>query len=318
MREIMTGAAHEIQIAAFLVGLRTKGETAAEISGGARCLREAALPVRSNRSCLDIVGTGGDQAGTFNLSSAAALLAAASGATVAKHGNRAVSSRCGSADVFEALGFDLGLTPDQAAQNLEESGFVFLFAPTYHPAMRHAAPVRRLLGIRTIFNLLGPLANPVRPAALLLGVCTHGLLDDMAAALLELGVAHAWVVHGQDQSDEISLAGPTEYREIRAGRITSGILLPEDLGLPRCRTQDLSGGNPPENALLIERLLGGEPGPALNAVLLNAAVALYLAGLAASPQAGLGIARQTIASGTARRKLAQWRQGGSARKEVAP
>lgn len=306
IHDMFTGMATEIQIAAFLVGMRVKGETADEITGGVRSLFQVANRIHpAVGCCVDVVGTGGDAADTFNISSAAALVAAAAGAKIAKHGNRAVSSRCGSADVFEALGFDLQLTPAEACVCLEQHGFVFLFAPVYHPAMKQVAPVRRQLGVRTLFNLLGPLANPADVSRMLLGVCEAGLMRFMAEALRSLGYTRAWIVHGHDQSDEISLTGPTDYLELQDGRIKTGVLLPEQLGLQCCRPADLTGGAPAENARLIKAVLAGQPGAARDAVLLNAAVAIYLAGLAVSPADGLILARRAVDSGAARSKLEQ-------------
>ena len=306
VHEMFTGLATDIQIAAFLVGLRVKGETADEITGGVRSLFQVANRIHpAVGCCVDVVGTGGDAADTFNISSAAALVAAAAGARVAKHGNRAVSSRCGSADVFEALGLDLQLTPAEACACLEQQGFVFLFAPVYHPAMKQVAPVRRQLGVRTLFNLLGPLANPADVTSMLLGVCEENLMRFMAEALRSLGYARAWIVHGHDQSDEISLTGPTDYLELQDGRIRAGVLLPEQLGLQRCRPSDLTGGAPAENARLIRSVLDGRPGAVRDAVLLNAAVALYLAGSASTPADGLTQARRAVDSGAARNKLEQ-------------
>ena len=302
--EIVHGQASDVQIAAFLVGLRVKGEAVAEIAGGVRALLAAAnrLPDRTG-DCLDIVGTGGDGTGTFNISSAAALVASAAGACVAKHGNRSVSSKCGSADVFEALGLNLELTPAEAGYCLKENGFAFLFAPVYHPAMRHAAPVRRQLGIRSLFNLLGPLANPAGATAMLVGVCDAGLLSFMAETLREIGVRNALVVCGRDGTDEISLSGPTDFCELREGRISAGVLSPEDFGLSRAPLSSIIGGSPSDNARIIRTLFSGQPGPARDIVVFNAGAALYVAGKASSIQLGIDLAQQAIDSGAASAKL---------------
>ena len=303
--EIVGGQASDVQIAAFLVGLRVKGETVAEIAGGVKSLLAAAVRIQPQvDSCVDIVGTGGDCTGTFNISSAAALVAAGAGACVAKHGNRSVSSRSGSADVFEALGLDLTLSPGDAAQCLEKNGFTFLFAPVYHPAMRHAAPVRRQLGVRSLFNLLGPLANPAGADCMLVGVCDAGLLEFMAETLRELGVKRALVVCGRDGADEISLSGPTDYCELNCSEICKGVLTPEEFGLEPAPLEAIRGGEPVENARLIELILGGAPGPARDIVLLNAGATLYVAGKAKSIGQGVAMAMNAIDSGAARQKLA--------------
>lgn len=307
--EIVSGQASEVQIAAFLIGLRVKGESVAEITGGVQALLACCNRIHPRVSgCVDTVGTGGDCSGTFNISSAAALVAAGAGACVAKHGNRSVSSKSGSADVFEALGLDLHLSPAEAEKCLEELGFAFLFAPTYHPAMRHAAPVRRQLGVRSLFNLLGPLANPAGASSMLLGVYSGKLLPFMAETLRELGVRQALVIHGQDNTDEISLAAPTDYCELRDGVITTGVLTPEQFGLERAELSEIQGGTPAENARLIESILDGQHGPPRDIVLLNAAATIFVAGLADSIGDGLLLARQSIDSGAAKNKLGQLRQ----------
>jgi anthranilate phosphoribosyltransferase len=307
--EIMGGEASEAQIAAFLVGLRVKGETAEEITGGVQSLLAAANRITPGvAGCVDIVGTGGDCTGTFNISSTAALVAAGAGACVAKHGNRSVSSQSGSADLFEALGLDLALTPSEARQCLETHGFTFLFAPVYHPAMRHAAPVRRQLGVRSLFNLLGPLANPAGPSSMLIGVCDPALLAYMAETLKTLGVRRALVVSGRDGTDEISLAEPTDYCELKDGLISRGVMTPEQFGLNRACLAAVGGGTPAANARLAEAILAGQAGAPRDIVLLNAAVTLYLSDVADSIDAGLAMARQSIDSGAARQKLAAVRQ----------
>jgi len=306
--EIVSGQASDVQIAAFLVGLRVKGESVAEIAGGVRSLLAAAVRITPQvNSCVDIVGTGGDCTGTFNISSAAALTAASAGAFVAKHGNRSVSSQSGSADVYEALGLDLAMSPDRARQCLETCGFTFLFAPVYHPAMRHAAPVRRQLGIRSLFNLLGPLANPAGADRMLVGVNDVKLLPFMAETLCELGVIKAMVVRGRDGTDEISLAGETDYCELDQGNITRGVLTPEQFGLATSSLESVRGGKPQENARMIENILNGEKGPARDIVLLNSGATLYIAGRTTTIGEGVELARQAIDRGDALRKLGELR-----------
>lgn len=302
--EIVGGQASEVQIAAFLLGLRVKGETVEEIAGGVRALLSAANRIQPRvDGCVDIVGTGGDCTGTFNISSAAALVAAGAGAVVAKHGNRSVSSKSGSADVFEALGLDLSLTPQEAESCLEENGFAFLFAPVYHPAMRYAGPVRRQLGVRTLFNLLGPLANPASASSMVLGVCDRSLLTFMAETLRELGVVHALVVSGHDGTDEISISGATEFCELKDGQLSSGIMTPEQFGLKSAPLSAISGGTPADNARMIEDILAGRQGATRDIVLFNAGATLYVSGRAASIAEGISMARHSIDSGAARKKL---------------
>ncbi len=309
INDVICGSASDVQIAAFLTGLRVKGETAAEISGGVKALRSHAVQISPKvTNSIDIVGTGGDQSGTFNISSASAMVAAAAGAYVAKHGNRSVSSRSGSADVFEKLGLDIQIDTASACHCLEKYHFVFLYAPLYHPAMKHAAPVRKALGIRTLFNLLGPLANPSAVEAMLLGVCSASLCDDMAQALSAIGVKRAMVVNSLDQTDEISLAAPTAVIEIHHGEKRSYRIQPEDFGFRRCSLKDLKGGSPEENAYLIETIFNGKPGPARDVIALNAGAALYLADIAKSIEEGCAIALETISSGKAAAFLRTIRQ----------
>ena len=309
--DIIGGQASDAQIAAFLMGLRLKGETVSEISGGAKALNAAAIKIRPDVPiCVDPVGTGGDSSGTFNISSAAALLTAAAGAPVAKHGNRSVSSRSGSADVFEALGIEINLQPEQARRSIEENNFAFLYAPLYHPAMRHAAPVRKQLGIRTLFNLLGPLANPAGAGAMLLGVYSAHLLHFMAEALSSLSVSHALVVHSHDHLDEISLAAPTDICELKNGQITCYTVNPEDFGLHTSDAAGLQGGSPQDNAAIIESIFSGCPGAARDITVLNAGAALYTAGKSDSIRSGVELAVQTIDQGTAFQKLDQLRRYG--------
>lgn len=309
IREIVGGQATDVQIAAFLIGLRVKGETVDEIAGAVRSLLAAANRINPQvAGCVDIVGTGGDCTGTFNISSAAALVASAAGACVAKHGNRSVSSSSGSADVFEALGLDLSLSPSEAEKCIEKNGFSFLFAPTYHPAMRFAAPVRRQLAVRTLFNLLGPLANPAGAKSIVLGVYSPHLLQFIAETLRELEIRHALVIHGHDHTDEISLSGPTDYCELKNGVITSGTMTPEQFGLKRAGLAEIKGGTPAENAKMVEAIIEGQPGAPRDIVVLNAGATLYVAGVADSIKTGVNLASQAIDSGAAKRKLELLRQ----------
>jgi anthranilate phosphoribosyltransferase len=304
MDEIMRGEASPAQIAGFLIALRLKGETADEIAGSAEAMREHVLPVRPRRDDLvDTAGTGGDGAGTFNISTAAALVAAAAGAGVAKHGNRAVSSSSGSADVLEALGFELELPPERIAHSIDELGFGFLFAPTHHPAMLHAAPVRRELATRTVFNVLGPLTNPAGARAQVVGVYAPELVPTIAEVLARLGARRAFVVHGADGIDELSPAGPNLVCEVVGGRVRSREIDPLELGVPRCEPPELRGGSPEENAATIRRIFEGADGGGRNAVLLNAAGAIAASGRARDLREGLGAAREAIDSGAAGERL---------------
>src|SRR5437867_8989012 len=255
MNEIMNGEATQAQMGGFLVALRFKGETAHEIAGCAEAMREHVLAVKPKRDDLvDTAGTGGDGARTINISTAAALVAAAAGAGVAKHGNRAVSSSSGSADVLEALGFNLELPPETIARSIDELGFGFLFAPTHHPAMRHAAPVRRELATRTVFNVLGPLTNPAGARAQVVGVYAPELVPTIAEVLARLGAERAFVVHGAGGIDELSPAGPNLVCEVRGGRVRRREIDPLELGVPRCAPEELRGGSPEENATAIREI----------------------------------------------------------------
>ena len=304
MRSIMDGEATPGQIGAFLVALRIKGETADEIAGCAEAMREHVLVVRPVRTDLvDTAGTGGDGARTFNISTAAALVAAAAGAGVAKHGNRAVSSSSGSADVLEALGFNLELPPETIARSIDELGFGFLFAPTHHPAMRHAAPVRRELATRTVFNVLGPLTNPAGARAQVVGVYAPELVPTIAEVLARLGAERAFVVHGAAGVDELSPAGPNLVCEVADGRVRSREIDPLDLGIARCAPDELRGGGPAENAETIRRIFTGADGGGRDAVLLNAAGAIAAGGLARDLAEGVGLAREAIDSGAAGERL---------------
>jgi anthranilate phosphoribosyltransferase len=304
MRSIMDGEATPGQIGAFLVALRIKGETADEIAGCAEAMREHVLVVRPARTDLvDTAGTGGDGAGTFNISTAAALVAAAAGAGVAKHGNRAVSSSSGSADVLEALGFNLELPPETIARSIDELGFGFLFAPTHHPAMRHAAPVRRELATRTVFNVLGPLTNPAGARAQVVGVYAPELVPTIADVLARLGAERAFVVHGAAGVDELSPAGPNLVCEVADGQVRRREIDPLDLGIERCAPGELGGGDPAENADTMRRIFSGANGGKRDAVLLNAAGAIAAGGLARDLSEGVGLAREAIDSGAAGERL---------------
>ena len=304
MGSIMEGGATPAQIGGFLVALRLKGETADEIAGCAEAMREHVLPVRPRRSDLvDTAGTGGDGASTFNISTAAALVAAAAGAGVAKHGNRAVSSASGSADVLEALGFSLELPPERIERSIDELGFGFLFAPTHHPAMRHAAPVRRELAARTVFNVLGPLTNPAGARAAVVGVYAPELVPTIADVLLRLGATRAFVVHGAGGIDELSPAGPNLVCEVVDGEVRRRVIDPLELGVERSAPEELRGGNPEENAKTIREIFAGANGGRRDAVLLNAAGAIAAGGLAKDLRDGLGLAREALDSGLAGERL---------------
>jgi anthranilate phosphoribosyltransferase len=306
MSSIMSGEATEAQIAGFLVALRAKGETTDEIVGCAEAMRSHVLPVRPKREDLvDTAGTGGDGMRTLNISTAAALVAAAAGAGVAKHGNRAVSSASGSADVLEALGFNLDLEPDVVARSIDELGFGFLFAPNHHPAMRRAAPVRRELATRTVFNVLGPLTNPAGARAQVVGVYSPALVRTVAEVLAQLGAKRAFVVHGAGGIDELSPVGPTAVCEVVGGEVHARTINPEDLGIARCSIKELRGGTPAENAEAVRRVFAGEQGGRRDAILLNAAGAIAAGGHAEDLREGLEQAREAVDSGAAAERLAQ-------------
>jgi anthranilate phosphoribosyltransferase len=305
MDEIMRGEATPAQIAGFLIALRSKGETPEEITGCAEAMRDHVLVVQPRRDDLvDTAGTGGDGAHTINISTAAALVAAAAGAAVAKHGNRAVSSACGSADVLEALGFTLEQEPQRIEKSIDELGFGFLFAPSHHPAMRHAAAVRKELATRTVFNVLGPLTNPAGARAQVVGVYSPGLVRTIADVLALLGARHAYVVHGAGGIDELSPIGPNLIAEVVDGAVHERRLDPEvELGVPRCSIDELRGGSPAENAEAIRKVFAGANGGRRDAILLNAAGAIAASGHAADLREGLEVARRTIDSGAAGERL---------------
>jgi anthranilate phosphoribosyltransferase len=308
MDAILGGEASGAQIAAFVVALRMKGESADEIAAAARALRKHCdtIQPKVDGPLLDTCGTGGDGLQTFNISTAAAVVVAACGVAVAKHGNRAVSSQSGSADVLEALGVRIDLTAERAQQCIEEVGVGFLFAPSHHAAMRHAAPVRRELGIRTLFNLLGPLSNPASATHQLVGVYDGGRVEQLAEALGSLGLTAAWVVHGQGGLDEVSPSGPTVVAQLRHGKVSTFEVSPHDFGLSEVPIEALRGGDAQRNAEIIRSVLGGERGPARVAVLLNAAAALCVAGVAADPTAAAEQAAEAVDSGAATETLERW------------
>jgi anthranilate phosphoribosyltransferase len=304
MNEVMEGEATPAQIGGMLVALRLKGETADEIAGCAEAMREHAIAVRPRREDLvDTAGTGGDGARTINISTAAGLVAAAAGAGVAKHGNRAVSSASGSADVLEALGFRLELPPRRIERSIDELGFGFLFAPTHHPAMRHAAAVRQELAARTVFNVLGPLTNPAGARAQVVGVYAPALVRTLAEVLAQLGAGRAFVVHGAGGIDELSPAGPNLVCEVVDGDIREREIDPLELGVPRCDPADLRGGSPAENAAAIRAVFAGENGGRRSAILLNAAGAIAASGRARDLREGLELGREALDSGAAAGRL---------------
>ncbi|MGQ9920117.1 MAG: anthranilate phosphoribosyltransferase [Desulfobacca sp.] len=318
METIMTGQATDAQIGAFITAMRMKGETVTEIAAAARVMRAKAtrIPVAEpvvdldrdeinidRETIVDTVGTGGDATNTFNVSTTTAFVVAGAGVKVAKHGNRAVSSRCGSADVIEALGINLSLTPEQVAECIREVGIGFLFAPQLHGAMRYAIGPRREIGIRTIFNILGPLTNPAGANVLVVGVYEERLTELLAGVLRELGTQHAFVVHGEGSFDEISITGPTRVCELQNGEIRSYTITPEQFGLRRGSLADIRGGDVFANAAIVRAVLAGEPGPKQDMVALNAAAACIGASLVADFAGGIALAKEVIASGRALAKL---------------
>ncbi len=304
MHQIMQGAATDAQIAALLVGLAMKGERPDEIVGLARAMRAASVKLpHAGKAAVDVCGTGGDRAGTFNISSVVAIVVAACGVPVAKHGNRAVSSQSGSADVFEALGVCTDAEPAIVEQCLVDARLAFLFAPAFHPSMRHAAPVRRQLGLRTAFNLLGPLTNPARPSRQLVGVPRAELTELVARVLLDLGSERAWVVHGADGLDEISTTGYTKVSECRQQAVRTFYIHPHDFGIAQATAAALRGGDAAANAAIALSILSGKRGPARDIVLLNAGAALVVAGTAADVRRGIELGAEAIDSGDAMRTL---------------
>lgn len=308
MSALLAGSARDSVIAAFLVALKMKGETAAELAGFARAMRERMIVVDAGADVIDTCGTGGDGSGTFNISTAAAIVTAGAGARVAKHGNRSLSSSSGSADVLEALGVRISMTPEEAACAVREIGLGFLFAPHLHPAMKFAQPVRRELKMRTVFNLLGPLANPAGARRQLIGAPSAESAELMAAALAHLGPARAFVVHGHGGLDEISTTGPTQVWEVSGERVARYEWTPANFGLTPDSLDELAGGDAAHNAEIIRELLGGKPGPQRNIVLANSAAALVIAGLAGDLSSGMALASQAIDSGAAARVLERLKQ----------
>ena len=299
MNEIMNGETTPTQNAAFLAALSTKSakaETTGEIAGCAKAMREHAIPVDTDFDLFEIVGTGGDNAGSFNISTTSAIVAAAGGMKVSKHGNRAASSKCGTADCLEALGVNIDEDPDKCRQLLEKVGICFFFAQKYHTSMKYVGAVRKELGFRTVFNILGPLTNPAHPKRQLLGVYDEYLIEPLAKVLVELGIKRGMVVYGMDKLDEISLSAPTKVCEIKDGTLHNYEIKPEDFGLSRCKKEDLTGGDPKENAAITLAILNGEKGAKRDAVLLNAGAALYIGEKAKSIQEGINLAARLIDS----------------------
>lgn len=307
MRQVMGGELTPVQIAGLLIGLRMKGETVDEIAAAAEVMRELAtkVTIKDNSHLIDTCGTGGDGIQTFNVSTAGAFVAAAAGAKVAKHGGRSVSSTCGSADVLEALGVNVNLTPDRVAKCVDEIGIGFMFAPNHHSAMKHAAPVRRELGVRTMFNLLGPLTNPAGAKCQVMGVFDRDLTDKLARVLQRLGSEHVLVVHGADGMDEISFAGDTYVAELKNGQVKEYVVNPQLFGLPLHEVKSIQVQSAEESRTIILDVLAGRKGAARDIVLLNAGAAIYVAGLAASMQEGMKRASEVIDSGAAKNKLEQ-------------
>src|SRR5881296_3336544 len=315
MEAIMTGAATGAQIGAFLTALRMKGETVEELIGFAQVMRQKVVRIRARgddvagisgtdrEMLIDTCGTGGDAAGTFNVSTATAFVVAGAGLKVAKHGNRSVSSLCGSADVVETLGISLDLTPAKVARCVDEVGIGFLYAPLLHTAMKHVMAARREMGIRTVFNMLGPLTNPAGANAQIIGVYSDALTEPLARALAELGTLRAFVVHGEDGLDEISNTGESRVSEVRGGGVRTMTVRPEDFGLTRASIADLLGGDREQNAEIIRAILGGDPGARREIVLMNAAAALVAGGRARDLKEGVELAARSIDSSTARQKL---------------
>lgn len=303
MDEIMSGEASQIHMGSYLTALRMKGETIEEITASAAAMRRHGTKLLHDMDVLEIVGTGGDEANTFNISTTAGFVISAAGIPVAKHGNRSVSSKCGAADVLEALGVKIDISPARSAEILKEIGICFMFAQMYHSAMKFVAPVRKELGIRTIFNILGPLANPAGANYELMGVYDEAFVQPLAEVLMRLGVKRAIVVHGQDGLDEITLSAPTTCCEVRDGKTRSFVITPEELGLTRCAMEDLTGGNPQENAAITRAILDGEKGAKRDAVVLNAAASIYMVRDDVTMKEAVKIAEELIDSGKAREQL---------------
>jgi anthranilate phosphoribosyltransferase len=308
MNEIMEGKATDAQIGSFLTALRYKGETVQEITGAARVMREKATRIKAPEGTLDTCGTGGDMAGTFNISTTTALVVASCGVPVAKHGNRSVSSKCGSADVLEALGIKVDLKPEAVERCLSETGFAFMFAPMFHPAMKYAIGPRKEMGIRTIFNILGPITNPAGAKRQVLGVFASRLTDTLCEVLGNLGAEDAMVVHGEDGLDEITISDGTKVSRWKDGKVVNSIISPEDFGLNTAELDSIAGSGLEENARITEGVLSGENGPKRDVVLMNSAASLVVAGKASDLNEGYGVAAEAIDSGAAAKKLAQVRE----------
>lgn len=306
MDEIMDGDTSQIQMSAYLTALAMKGETIDEITGSAKGMREHCIRLLHDMDVLEIVGTGGDKSNSFNISTTAAIVISAGGVPVAKHGNRAASSKCGAADVLEALGVKITIPPEKSTELLNKISICFLFAQNYHLAMKYVAPVRKELGIRTVFNILGPLTNPAGASMQVMGVYDQSLVEPLARVLTNLGVKSAMVVFGQDVLDEISMSAPTKVCEVRDGNYRSYVIEPEQFGFEKCSKSDLTGGTPEENAAITRAILDGEKGPRRNAVALNAGAGLYVAGKAASMEEGVRMAEQLIDSGAAKARLEEF------------
>lgn len=303
MEEIMEGRASNAQIGSFLTAMRMKGETIEEITACAAVMREKCTKIRPEKDVLDIVGTGGDEANTFNISTVAAFVVSAGGIPVAKHGNRSVSSKCGSADLLEALGINIALSAGQSAEILNKIGMCFMFAPTYHASMKYAAPVRKELSVRTIFNILGPLANPAGANMQLLGVYDENLVEPLARVLANLGVKRAMVVHGHDGLDEVTLCDTTTICEVDNGKLNSFFLSPGQLGFRKCRPEALVGGGPQENAKIAREILDGVKSPKRDVVVLNAALCLYMAYNQVTLRECVNMSEKLIDSGQAQSQL---------------
>ena len=300
---LMSGEATPAQIGGLLMALRVRGETVPEITGAVSVMRAKMLPVSAPADAIDIVGTGGDAKGTHNISTCTSFVVAGAGVPVAKHGNRALSSKSGAADVLAALGVKLDLSPDQIARCISEAGIGFMFAPNHHSAMKHVGPSRMELGVRTIFNLLGPLSNPAGVKRQLLGVFASHWVEPLAEVLRDLGTERAWVVFGAGGADEITLAGDNQIAELKDGKVTTFILSPDDIGLPTCTVESLKGGDAEENAAALRQVLAGADGPYRDVVLVNAAAALVIAGRAEDLAGGVQLARTSIDEGAAAARL---------------
>lgn len=303
MNEIMDGKASPVQMSSYLTALSLKGETIEEITGSARGMRDHCIRLLHDREVLEIVGTGGDGANSFNISTTSSLVIAAGGVAVAKHGNRAASSKSGAADVLEALGVNITVSPEESSRILEKIGICFLFAQNYHIAMKYVAPIRKELGIRTVFNILGPLSNPAGANMELMGVYEEALVEPLAEVMSNLGVKRGMVVYGMDQLDEISMSAPTKICEIKNATYRTYEITPEEFGFTRCEKSELAGGTPEENAKITLEILDGKKGPKRDAVVMNSGAAFYIAGKAESIAEGVRMAETLIDSGAARRKL---------------